>query len=166
MRLCYQVSLAFCMIFLLGAYEGTSALETQNRPHNSHQARLYFIRQPAVLSKLGSADIKVDGASVGSLGASSYIAVDRPPGQHTIAVFGPILDPVGFEADIKLEPGASYYFELGPVVHGNNDLISRSMMVTSGRPIKGRFNATSVYMFYSLDATAGAASVARLRDRS
>ncbi len=166
MRFCYQVSVMFCVIFFLGACEGTSALETQNRAHNSHQARLYFIRQPAVLSKLGSADIKVDGASVGSLGASSYIAVDRPPGQHTISVFGPILDSAGFEADIKLEPGASYYFELGPVVHGTNDLISRSMMVTTGRPIRGRFNATSVYMFYSLDAAAGAASVARLRDRS
>jgi len=166
MRLCYQVRIVFCVILFLGAFEGTNALESQSRPHNSRQARLYFIRQPAILSKLGSADIKIDGASVGSLGASSYIAVDRPPGQHTISVFGPILDSVGFEADIKLEPGVSYYFELGPFVHGTNDLISRSLMVTTGRPIRGRFNATTVYMFYSLDAAAGAASIARLRDRS
>jgi hypothetical protein len=90
---------------------------------------------------------------------------DRPPGQHTISVFGPILDSAGFEADIKLEPGVSYYFELGPIVRMNADLLSRSMMVTTGHPIRGRFNATSVYMFYSLDAAAGATSVAKLRDR-
>jgi hypothetical protein len=163
MRLFYRVSIV--LILFLGACGGTSALETQNRPHNSRQARLYFIRQPAILSKLGSADIKIDGALVGSLGASAYIEVDRPPGPHTISVFGPILDSAGFEADIKLEPGVSYYFELGPIVRMNADLLSRSMMVTTGHPIRGRFNATSVYMFYSLDAAAAATSVAKLRDR-
>ena len=69
----------------------------------------------------------------------------------------------GFETEIQIEPGASYYFELGPVVRLNIDLFAQDSMGVTGRPMPGRFGAGTYFMFYSLDAAAGAASVARLK---
>ena len=162
MRRCYQIGVGYCLILLLAACANTTALEPQNQPLDTSQARLHFIRQPAILSTLGSADIKIDGKLVGSLAADSYIVADRPPGPHRITVYGP-MNTAGFEADIQIEPRVSYYFELGPIVQRNIDLFKLDIMRITGRPIPGRYGANSTYMFYSLDATAGAASVARLK---
>jgi hypothetical protein len=157
----YQVIVACCVALLLGACAQTTALEPQNRALDARQARLYFIRHPAILRQIGSADIKVDGKLVGSVATGAYLVVDRSPGPHKITVYG-LIDPTGFETDIHVEPGKSYYFELGPIVRINIDTFTYASMGVSGKPLPGRFGANSPFMFYSLDATAGAASVARI----
>lgn len=163
MRYRYQVIVACCVAVLLGACAQTSVLEPQNQTLDTRQARLHFIRHPAILRQIGTADIKVDGKLVGSLATGSYLIVDRSPGPHKITVYG-LIDPSGFEADINVEPGKSYYFELGPIMRMNIDTLNYAVMGVTGKPIAGRFGANSPFMFYSLDATAGAASVARIRN--
>jgi hypothetical protein len=115
------------------------------------------------LRQIGTADIKVDGKLVGSLATGSYLVVDRLPGPHKITVYG-LIDPSGFEADINVEPGKSYYFELGPILRRNIDTFTYASMSVTGKPVPGRSGANSPFMFYSLDATVGAASVARIRN--
>jgi hypothetical protein len=160
----YRVVATGFAILLLAACANTTVLEPQDQPLDTRQARLYFIRQPMLTGQLGSVDIKIDGKLIGSLGTANYIAADRSPGPHKITVYG-VIDPTGFEADIQIEPGLSYYFELGPIVRMNVDLFTRDLMVTTGRPIPGRGGANSPLMFYALDPAAGAASVARLNAR-
>jgi hypothetical protein len=143
----------------------TVALESQNRSLDGRQARLYFIRQANVAASLltyPTVSIKVDGKPVGGLATGAFIFVDRPPGPHTINVAGSQHDTTGFETDIRIEAGGSYYFEIGPIVRINNDRFVQGIMEVSGRPLPGRYGEYSGFMFYSLDATAGTTSVARL----
>jgi uncharacterized protein DUF2846 len=164
MRRFYQAVVACCLVVLLAACGSTTAFEPQSQSFDRHQGRLHFIRQPSFLSGLGTANIKVDGSPVGSLAAGSYIVADRAAGTHTITVQGPV-DNTGFEADIQVEPGVSYYYELGPIVRMNIDLFRLDSMGVTGRPVPGRVGPNSPYMFYSLDAIAGATSVANLKAR-
>lgn len=115
------------------------------------------------MRQIGSADIKVDGKLVGALVTGSYLAVDRPAGPHTISVYG-LIDQTGFEADINVQPGMSYYYELGPIVRMNIEVATYAAMRVSGQPLPGRPSSTAPFMFYTLDATAGAAAVARLQN--
>ena len=137
--------------------------QPQNQPLDTRQARLHFIRNPALIRQIGSADIKVDGKLVGSLTTGSYLVVDRPPGPHKITVYGSI-DPTGFEADINVGPGVSYYYELEPIMRINADALNYAGMGVSGKPLPGQSGSNSPFMFYSLEPTAGAASVARIRN--
>jgi len=163
MRSFIRVGVACWLVVLLSACASTTALEPQNQPLDARQARLHFIRQPSILSRFGNAEIMVDGKPVGTLAAGAFIVADRPPGRHTIyVVLGPHKDS-GFEADIQVEPGASYYFELGPIVRMNIDLFRLDSMGVTGRPMPGRSSDGTPFMFYALDAAAGAASVARLK---
>lgn len=146
----------------------TVALEPQNRSLDGRQARLYFIRQANAVAGLltyPTVSIKVDGKPVGGLATGVFIFVDRPAGPHTINVSGSSHDKSGFETDIQIEAGGSYYFEIGPIVRINNDRFVQGIMEVSGRPLPGRYSEYSGFMFYSLDATAGAASVARLNGK-
>jgi hypothetical protein len=147
MRRCFRVGVACCLILLLGACAKTTAFEPQNQLLDARQARLHFIRQPTILSALGSAEISVDGKPIGSLAEGAYILADRPPGPHTISVYGPA-HTIDFSTDIQVEPGASYYFELGPVIRLNVDLFKLDSMGVTGRAMTGRFNAGSYFMFY------------------
>jgi hypothetical protein len=154
------------MVLLTGCVAAnTVALESQNRSLDGRQARLYFIRQSNAVAGLltyPTVSIKVDGKPVGGLATGAYIFVDRPAGPHTINVAGSQHDTTGFETDIRIETGGSYYFEIGPIVRINNDRFVQGIMEVSGRPLPGRYSEYSGFMFYSLEATAGAASVARL----
>ena len=146
----------------------TVALEPQNRSLDGRQARLYFIRQANAAAELltyPTVTIKVDGKSVGGLATGAVIFADRPAGSHTINVSGSRADTTGFETSIQTEAGGSYYFEIGPIVRINNDLFVHEIMEVSGRPLPGHYSQFSGFMFYSLDAAAGAASVAKLTDR-
>jgi hypothetical protein len=73
------------------------------------------------------------------------------------------MDSVGCEAEIRVQPGMSYYFEMGPIVRTNMDTFNIASMGVTGRPVPCR---NTPYMFYSLDATAGAGAVARLKARN
>ena len=157
---------AFCAFLLLQACATQSiALESQNRAVDARQGHIYFIPHTSVLSRLGAPDIRVDGKLVGELAVGTYIAADRPAGSHTITVVG-AMDSVGCEAEIRVQPGMSYYFEMGPIVRTNMDTFNIASMGVTGRPVPCRNRHNTPYMFYSLDATAGAAAVARLKARN
>jgi hypothetical protein len=95
----------------------------------------------------------------------TYIAADRPAGLHTITVIG-AMDSVGCEAEIRVQPGMSYYFEMGPIVRTNMDEFNIASMGVTGRPVPCRNRHNTPYMFYSLDATAGTAAMAKLKARN
>jgi hypothetical protein len=156
---------ALCLLALLGGCASYSVVEPQNRAQDPRLARIYFIRQPTILSRLGTADIKVDGKQLGSLSQGTYIVADRSPGTHTIAVFGGGLSSGWFETDIEVQAGVSYYFELGQIVRINADLMKLDSMGVTGRPLPGRSEPHAFLMFYALDAAAGEASIARLKAR-
>lgn len=153
---------ACSLILLLGACAQTTALEPQNQALDARQGRLYFMRHPVIVGKLGSAAIKIDGKSVGALAAGDYIVADRPPGPHKVSVYGAI-DSVGTESEVSIQPGISYYFELGPsAVRTNLDMMTLESMGITGQPLQGPSGSNSPYRFYALDAAAGAAKIARL----
>ena len=157
---------AFCALLLLQTCATqTIALESQNRAMDARQGHIYFIRHTSILSRLGAPDIKVDGKLVGELAVGTYIVTDRPAGPHTITVVG-AMDSVGCEAEIRVQPGISYYFEMGPIVRTNMDTFNIASMGVTGQPVPCRNRHNTPYMFYSLDATAGAAAVARLKARN
>ena len=157
---------AFCAVLLLQACAAqTTSLKSQNQALDARQGRIYFIRHPSVLSRLGAPDVKVDGKLVGELAVGTYIAADRPAGPHTITVVG-AMNSVGCEAEIRVQPGMSYYFEMGPIVRTNMDEFNIASMGVTGRPVPCRNRHNTPYMFYSLDATAGTAAVARLKARN
>ena len=165
-RAAVNLTAVWCLTMVLGACAQTTALEPQNQPLDARHGRIYFIRNPVFVGKLGSADIKIDGKLVGALAAGTYIVADRSPGQHKISVYGAI-DSVGSESDINIQPGISYYFELGPsVVRTNMDKAMSDAMGVTGQPVPARVGPNSPYQFFSLEPTAGAASIARLRSRS
>jgi Protein of unknown function (DUF2846) len=151
-----------CLAMLLAGCASYSAVEPQNHTRGANQARLYFVRQPTVLSRLGTADIKVDDKPIGSLSQGTYLVADRSPGRHTISVFGGGVTSGWFETDIQVLAGVSYYLEIGPIVRINADLLKLESMGVTGRPLPGRADKHAFLMLYALDAAAGAASVARL----
>jgi hypothetical protein len=142
----------------------TITFEPQNQPLDGRQGRLYFIRHPSVMSGFGTPPIKVDGKLVGELAAGTYIVVDRPPGTHKITVYG-ARDSIGCETDVSFALGMSHYFELGPIVRTNAEGFIVDSMGITGRPVPCRYGEGSQYMFYSLDSAAGAAAVAKLKER-
>lgn len=153
---------ACCALLLLQAGAAPTTALAQNQAPDARQGRIHFIRHSSVLSRLGAPDIKVDSKLVGELAVGTYIAMDRPAGPHTITVVG-AMDSVGCEAEIRVQPGMSYYFEMGPIVRTNIDTFNVASMGVTGRPVPCRNRHNTPYMFYSLDATAGAAAVARLK---
>jgi hypothetical protein len=158
--------LAWCALLLLQACAAqTTALDSQNQALDARQGRIHFIRHSSVLSRLGAPDIRVDGKRVGELAVATYIIADRPPGPHTITVVG-AMDSVGCEAEIRVQPGMSYYFEMGPIVRTNADSFNLASMGITGQPVPCRNSHNTPYMFYSLDAATGAAAVAKLKARN
>jgi hypothetical protein len=158
-----KLALACLALGLLTACMQATALEPQNRAPDARQARIHFIRHDILLKQLGSADIKIDGKLVGSLVTGSHLVVDRPPGPHTITVYGSI-DGTGFSSEVNVQPGMSYYYELGPIVRMNIDTVNYYAMGITGQPLPGRSGINSPFMFYALDANAGAAAVAKLKN--
>src|SRR6185295_13144796 len=125
-------------------------------------AHLCFIRYPSVLSGYGAPPIKVNDKPVGELAAGSYFVVQRPPGTYKITVQD---FSKACETDVRFEPGMSHYFELGPVVRMNADEFVAASMGVTGRPVPCRSGGDSRLMFYSLDSAAGAAAIAKLKER-
>jgi Protein of unknown function (DUF2846) len=169
-RACVGLIVLICLTVLLTACvaANTEALEPQNRSLDGRQARLYFVRHANAVAGLmtyPTVSLKVDGKPVGSLATGAFIFVDRPGGLHTINVAGSVHDKTGFETEIQVDAGRSYYFEIGPIVRINNDGFVRAIMEVSGRPLTGRYSDHSGFMFYSLDVSAGEAAVANLNGK-
>jgi Protein of unknown function (DUF2846) len=167
MRRFYQVVVACGLLLLLGACAKTTAFEPQDQLLDTSQARIYFFRQTRSPSDIGgftAADIRIDGKVIGSLapGTSVYIVADRPEGTHKITV-GRAGDTAGFDADIQIEAATSYYFEIGPAVEMNVAQAKLDALQIKGRPVAGRFTASSPFMFFSLDAIAGAGMITKLK---
>jgi hypothetical protein len=166
MRRFYQVVVACGLLLLLGACARTTALEPQDQLLDTSQARIYFFRQtrsPTDMGGFAAADIRIDGKPIGSLapGTSVYIVADRPEGTHKISVGRG--DAAGFDADIQLEAATSYYFEIGPAVEMNVAQARLDALAIKGRPVAGRSTANSPFMFFSLDAIAGAGMITKLK---
>jgi hypothetical protein len=167
MRRFYQVVVACGLLLLLGACAKTTALEPQDQTLDTRLSRLYFFRQaesPTVGGGFAAADINVDGKLIGSLapGTTVYIIADRPEGPHKITVYRSG-DATGFDADVPIEASTSYYFEIGPAVEATIDQAKLNSMGLKGRPLPGRFAASTPFMFYSLDAVAGAGVITKLK---
>jgi len=166
MRALKSVVPLLCMTVLSGCLEtSTTTYESQSQTLDGRQARLHFIRHPSVLSRIGAPDVKVDDKLVGELGVGTYFFVDRPAGTHKITVYG-AMDSVGCQADVRVEPGMSYYFEMGPIVHTNMDGFNLNSMGITGQPVPCVRSGNSPYMFYSLDPAAGAAAITKLKERN
>ena len=167
MRRFCQMVVACGLLLLLGACAKTTALEPQDQLLDASLARIYFFRlarSPTDMSGFSAADIQIDGKPIGSLapGTSVYIVADRPEGPHKITVHRSS-DSAGFEADVQIEAATSYYFEVGPTVDANIDQAKLSAMGIKGRPVPGHFAASTPFMFYSLDAIAGAGMITKLK---
>jgi hypothetical protein len=155
-----------CLGLLTGCLETkTTTYEPQNRALDARQARLYFIRHPSTLNGFGAPPIKVDGKLVGELGVGSYFITDRPAGTHKLTIMD-VRNQVACESDITVAAGMSYYYELGPQVRTNIEAIVATSWGVSGRPIPCVYAELPRMMFYSLDATTGAAVIAKLKERN
>lgn len=153
------------MLLLLGACAKTTALEPQDQLLDARQARIYFFRQarsPTDVGGFTAADISIDGRPIGSLapGTTVYIVADRPEGPHKIIV-GRTGD--GFEADIQIEAATSYYFEIAPAVEMNVSQAKLDAQGIKGHPVAGHASGNSPFMFFSLDAIAGAGMITKLK---
>jgi Protein of unknown function (DUF2846) len=108
----HRVVIALCVALQLAACAGTSVIESQSRQRDARLARLYFLREPALISAaIPSAEVKIDGTTVGSVASGSYFFVDRPPGLHKLSVQSGI--SLAFETEAQVEAGREYYFSIG-----------------------------------------------------
>jgi hypothetical protein len=161
--LSYRILFVVSVLSLLcGCATGPTALEPQKGAQNQRSARLYFLRQDGFFSMGSAARIRVNGKAIGSITNGSYIVVDRPAGSYTLSV-DPGIDFGSFEVDVQVSEGASYYYEVGPRHYAPaQDLALRLAAKNVGQPMQGRGFMGGVY-FNSLDATTGAAEIAKLK---
>jgi len=167
MRRFYQVAMACGLLLLLGACAKTTAFEPQDQTLDARLSRIYFFRKAGTVADSGgiaTAEVRVDGKVIGSLvpGTTLYIIADRAQGTHKLAVHR-AGESAGFEADAQIEDATSHYFEIGPVVETNIDQTKLDAMGLKGRPMPGRFVASTPFMLYSLDPIAGAGVITRLK---
>jgi hypothetical protein len=163
----YQAVATCGMLLLLGACARTTALEPQDQLLDPRQARIYFFRQarnPSDVGGFSAADIRIDGKPIGTLapGTTVYIVADRPEGPHKITVSRAGAE-AGFDADLQIEAATSYYFEVAPAVEMNVPQARLDALEIKGHPVAGRFTANSPFMFFSLDAIAGAGMITKLK---
>jgi Protein of unknown function (DUF2846) len=77
---------ALCALSLLGACATAPPPIESPKAQNPQQSRIYVLRDPDVHSELIHPAIKVDDESVGDVAAARFLVVDRPAGQHVVAV--------------------------------------------------------------------------------
>jgi len=166
----YRIVIAFCVAFQLAACAGPSAIESQSKQRDTRLARMYFLREKAVIGALGgttpAAEIKVDGKTVGSVTNGSYIFVDRSPGPYKLSVQTGI--SLAFETEVQVEAGRAYYFNIGVPTSGapGRDLLNQIYAGGSGQRMRAQSPLTTGFsgaVFFSLDPSAGAAEIERLK---
>lgn len=155
---------------LLSACAGSAALESQTRQRDARMARLYFMRETGMIGALGgstpTADIKVDDKPVGALRNGYYLFVDRPAGLHTLYAHAGL--STAFEAEIQVEAGQSYYFNIGVPSVGGPGMKALNQAYAGGsgemlRPKSQFAAANAAAVIYRMDPAAGADLVARLQ---
>jgi hypothetical protein len=161
---------ALCVALQLAACAGSAAIESQTRQRDGRLARIYLLREKGIIGALGgtaaTADVKVDGKTVGALRNGFYIFVDRPPGLHTLSAQTGI--SMAFETEVQVEAGQVYYFDIGAPTGGGpgHQLASQLYAGGSGevtRPksmLSGGFSGVALYR---LDPAAGAAILEQLQ---
>jgi hypothetical protein len=147
--------LLFCTLWLVG-FPTSNIFAQDNR-----LARLYFVRHSTFVGIINSPEIKIDGRSVGSISTGSYILVERLPGRHTITV-SHWADFGQFVADVHLNSGESYYYEIAIATRGGGGVLLPSLAGEVGNPMKARADSGS-YRLNVLGAKIGAASVMKLK---
>jgi hypothetical protein len=166
----YRFVIAFCVAFQLTACAGTAAIESQSKQRDSRLARMYFLREQGVLGALGgaapAAEIKVDGKTVGSVTNGGYIFVDRSPALYKLSVQAGI--SLAFETEVQAEAGRAYYFNIGVPRTGaiGQDVLNQAYAGGSGQQMRAQSPLTtgfSAAVLYSLDPSAGAAAIERLK---
>jgi hypothetical protein len=107
------------------------------------------------------AEVKVNDAEVGSVGANSYLFVDRPPGRYKIqAAMANVL-----EHEVEVQAGRTYYFAIN--MKASSAPVGRGIMI----PIEGSNVGRSVTQpgwldmtwLSEVDANAATAMMARMK---
>ncbi|WP_167558960.1 DUF2846 domain-containing protein [Bradyrhizobium canariense] len=146
-------------------------IESQSRQRDARLARLYFLREKAIIGAMGgtaaAAEIKVDGKVVGSVTNGSYFFVDRPPGSYKLSVKN-AMSLAAFDTDVQVEAGREYYFNIGSPMSGaiGTDFAVHSLSGGKGeqmRPESPLSVGFSGAAFFSLDPATGAAEIERLK---
>jgi hypothetical protein len=143
----------------LSSCASTVAVESQSKPQDRRQARLYFLRESTVVAVIAAPTIRINGEEVGSLSTGSFFFVDRPAGRYEILVEQP-LAPGRFVADVTVAPGGIYYFEVGP--NPLRGVALPSLAGNVGTVIPAR-EASGYFQFNAVDQVPGRQLVAKLK---
>ena len=113
-----------------------------------------------------TAEIRVNGKSVGTVANGTYIFVDRPPGRYTLSVENKISVP--FETEVEVESGQAYYFNLGPQRSGapGTDLLTQAISGGAGEAMTAKSVLSAGFsgvVLYRLEPSAGAKEVQGLK---
>jgi len=150
----------------LGGCAGPAALESQTKQRDVRLARMYFLRESRLVAMSGtSAEIKVDGAPVGTVVGGTYFFVDRPPGMYKLSAATSL--SAAYEVETRVEAGQTYYYGIGVPQVGpiGMQLINHVTAGSSGQqmrstsPLMDGFSAAALYQF---DPAAGAAVISQL----
>ena|ERR1041385_7083817 len=78
---------ALCALSLVVAScASVPPLETATKAQNPQQTRIYVLRDPQALGEIERPGIQVDGEMIGLLAPARFVVIDRPPGEHVVAV--------------------------------------------------------------------------------
>jgi hypothetical protein len=163
MSLVRRISIGFCMLWVMAA--AASAATTKPSASGQSNGTIYFLRPMPILGWATAPDIKLDGRVVGELSVGSYLAVSAPRGQHKIEVKGGSLFDGGYESELQVESGKSYFIEIGPKGEEapGAQLITRIFAGnTLGQRMPGR-GFMAGHALYLLDAGEGRTKIAKLK---
>lgn len=113
-----------------------------------------------------SAEIKVDGAPVGTVVGGTYFFVDRPPGTYKLSAATSL--SAAYEVETRVEAGQTYYFGIGVPQVGpiGMNMLNQAFAGSSGqqmRPTSPLMNGLSAAAIYQFDAANGAAVIGQLK---
>jgi hypothetical protein len=108
-----RAGLAALVCAAMGAC-ATTAVESQSKLLSAQSARIYILRPGALAGGAMPANVKINGAKVGSIANNSYLFIDRPPGRHKIEV-RVTAALAGVEHEAQVVAGRTYYFSFNAV---------------------------------------------------
>jgi len=148
-----------CALLLLAAC-ATTSLESQTKPQDPRQARIYFLRESSFMFSAAAPNVKVDGQQVGTVANGSYFFVDRPPGPHTVTLETPLV-PGRFAANVTVRPGRAYYLKVSP---RTEYFVAGVVAGAVGQVLDAVISENSgSYSLTPLDENAGVALLAQLK---